>query len=385
MIEFAPIPDTEVVSLVSEQGGQGVIARLRSTAEAPLTCPYCGAERIRNGTRLVTFCDVPQNDRPMRIEWRRQNFRCPRCLRSSHDNHPAFDQRHAVTRRFVEWVSSEGRKVTFMSLSKLSGVNEKVIRQIFAKQDEVAAQPGRTEMLGLELIRVAGSLYPALIDIQNGTIIDVYSSTNALLAELALSTLGDGTLLSAETVVFDFDLADDLQSYVSSATATIISRTSLHRVALATIESQVSTFFAQLRENGKQRSAPDLALFRKRYQSLGQTSRKRLHRWEADCSPLYKVYRLKENFLDHWSFIQNPSEDEWRRWKERAVDIGLDLGSFIDRIDSNWSVLTAYTRHPVLRHSYPSVLTKAQQIDKGATHSFSASRAILLASQHRPA
>jgi hypothetical protein len=62
-----------------------------------------------------------------------------------HDNHPAFDERHAVTKRFVEWVAGEGRKVTFLSLSKQSGVNEKVIRQIFAKAEKATDRP-RAEM-----------------------------------------------------------------------------------------------------------------------------------------------------------------------------------------------------------------------------------------------
>jgi hypothetical protein len=37
-----------------------------------------------------------------------------------------------------------------------------------------------------------------------------------------------------------------------------------------------------------------------------------------------------------------------------------------------------YPSHRVLRYSYPGTLEKSQNIDKAATHSFSASRAILL-------
>jgi hypothetical protein len=96
-----------------------------------------------------------------------------------------------VTKRFVEWVAGEGRKVTFLSLSKQSGVNEKVIRQIFAKAEKATDRP-RAEMLGIELIKVASSLYPALVDIiPNGAIIDVFSSAGAFLNRLALDSLGE--------------------------------------------------------------------------------------------------------------------------------------------------------------------------------------------------
>lgn len=101
--------------------------------------------------------------------------------------------------------------MTFLSLSKQSGVNEKVIRQIFAKAEKATDRP-RAEMLGIELIKVASSLYPALVDIiPNGAIIDVFSSAGAFLNRLALDLLGEDRIQFADVVVCDFDLLDELK------------------------------------------------------------------------------------------------------------------------------------------------------------------------------
>lgn len=381
MIKFAPIAETEVVSLVSED--EGVVAKLRSTAEPPLKCPYCGAERVRNGTRMMIFRDIPQNEQPTRIEWRRQKFVCPRCSRSSHDNHPAFDERHAVTKRFVEWVAGEGRKVTFLSLSKQSGVNEKVIRQIFAKAEKATDRP-RAEMLGIELIKVASSLYPALVNIiPSGAIIDVFSSAGAFLNRLALDSLGEDPIPLADIVVCDFDLLDELKGWFSVEVKHVISRSSLHRVALTMFEEQVQGFFKQLPKSGKQSTAPDLALFRKRSRDLGQSSRTRLSRWERDNPPLYEAYALKEQFMNIWSFDRNPSKNQWDTWQKQVSMLGLDFEVLTRRMDSNQKAIAEYIEYRALHDRYPGILTKAQRIDKAATHSFSASRAILLASQNQ--
>jgi hypothetical protein len=376
MGQFTPIADTEVVSMDSQSAGLSV--KLRSTAEPPLICPYCGADRVRNGTRKLRFRDVPQQGRPTIIEWRRQKFICPRCSRSSHDAHPAFDDRHAVTRRFVDWVSEEGRKVTFASLSKLSGVDEKVVRQIFARANKNDNESFQSGLLGIELIRVAGSLYPALIDIQDRAIADVLSSEGALRDRLACAKLFGEPLLSVATVVRDIELPDEIQGWFSPATEDVISRSSLHRFALTAMEAEVKPLFETLRTEARPSTGADLALFRKRESDLGRTARIRLTRWQDRCPTLYLIYRLKEDFLNTWSFDANPAEEDWQSWKRLAADLGLDLRAFIGRFDSNKEAIAAYPCHRAIRQLYPGLLARAENIDKAATHSFAASRAILL-------
>jgi hypothetical protein len=384
MDKFTPIADTAVVSMDARSAGLSV--ELRSTAEPSLTCPYCGSERVRNGTRRMSFRDVPHEGQLTIIEWRRQKFICPRCRRSSHDAHPAFDERHAVTKRFVNWVSDQGRKVTFASLSKLSGVDEKVVRRIFADanktNDNVTLESG---LLGIELMRVAGSLYPAIIDIQERAIVDVFSSEGALrdsLApasdDLALARIIGKPLHSAMTLVRDIELSVETQNLLIPTHKDVISRPSLHRFAVATIEAEIKPLFEQLRTEERPSTAADLALFRKRESGLGPTAQNRLKGWQGRCPRLRDVYCLKEDFLNAWRFDANPAEVDWQMWTRRAANLGLDLSAFIKRIDSNKEAIAAYSAHRALHHLYPSLLAKAANVDKAATHSFAASRAILL-------
>lgn len=376
MLKFEPIVHTAVTSVTT--GSSGLMVELRSTAEPNLSCPYCGFERVRNGTRRLSFRDVPANGQPITIEWRRQKFICLRCRRSSHDAHPAFDKRHAVTKRFVDWVSDQGRKVTFASLSKLSCVDEKTVRRIFAEANEGGIVSVRGGLLGIELIRVAGRQYPALIDIQERTIADVFSSETALEDRLAIARLSNECLYSIATLVRDINLPDRIKVWFSPTTEDVISRPSLHRSAVAALEAEIEPLFAELRTDENRSTNFDLALFRKRELDLGRTARIRLARWQQHFTRLYRIYRLKEDFLNLWRFDANPDEKYWQLWKRLAADLGLSLREFVDRVDSNIAAITAYPDHRASCQLYPSLLARAENIEKSGTHSFAASRAILL-------
>lgn len=382
MIAFMQIADTEVTSLTEDE--TGVLAKLRSTVEASLVCPYCNGERVRNGTRKIFVRDVPQNGKQAEIEWRRQKFICPRCSRSSHDAHPAFDKHHMVTARFVDWIGDEGTKVTFASLSKQSGVNEKVIRQIFGATKPETGASDEVKILGIEKLKVAGSLYPALIDAWKQKVLDVFSSEDALLTDLEISnSFSDRETLPTQTIVRDIELPDTIIDFFPSSAEHIISRTSLHRCVVKMIEAQITPFLDSLRAEKRQSNIANLALFRKRRSGLGRTARNRFKSWQDRCPPLLQMYDLKEHFLSMWSLYTNPTEAEWSAWKHQANSLGLDLNAFIERIDSNKRAIELFTSKPVLCFSYPNFLEKAQQIDKASTHSFSASRTILLQSQRK--
>ena len=57
--QFSAPTGTEVVRL-DEAGADGcLVVKLRSTRPTDPACPHCGGPRIKNGTRIVRFRDIP--------------------------------------------------------------------------------------------------------------------------------------------------------------------------------------------------------------------------------------------------------------------------------------------------------------------------------------
>lgn len=373
---YVPIPGTETISIVPGGDDVGVLVKLRSVLPPPIACPDCGADRNRNGTRRMIFQDVPVQGHPVMIEWRRQKLICSRCSRSSHEAHPAFDGRHAVTRRFIDWVSDQGRMTTFSTLARQSSVNEKVIREIFSDATRYDGRSAFGDVLGIEMIKVtSGRPYPALIDVRHRTVVDVFPSISALI--LAISDRWTrGGVEEVTTVVHDFEVIDETRPLFSTDCEHLISRSSLRRNAVSSMETAADPLFRSLRA-ARRSTVADLAVFRKRQLDLGQAAENRLSEWGSVCPALRSLYDLKERFLDMWGTATNPEEGKWEIWMADARSLGSGLDDLIGRIESLRTAIEAYV-YRLSEVDYVSFVEDVEGVSSVGTHSFSASRALLL-------
>jgi hypothetical protein len=74
--------------------------------------------------------------------------------------------------------------------------------------------------------------------------------------------------------------------------------------------------------------------------------------------------------MNIWSFDRNPSENQWDAWQKQVSMLGLDYEVLTRRMDSNQKAIAEYIEYRALHDRYPGILTRAQRIDKAATHSF---------------
>lgn len=386
---IAPI-GTEVVSPHEPASDDCLVVKLRSTTPADLTCPYCGGWRFKNGTRIVRFRDIPAADgQPVVIDWLRQKFTCRACHRSSHDQHAAFDRRRDMTARFVEWVGKEAAKRGFTAVAKQASVNPKVARRAFRDTEKrLAIDVGLlSDAIAIEQIDLAGSKRPAIIDVKEEFVFEVYASVQEMRERLP--AFAKDYLRRHEHPILVTDLSFLLESegpppiddgLFGPKAARVVSRISLEREVTERIWKSCEPFL-RLRHPDKNSWRFVRALFARRESSMKSIARRHLTAWKGSEPELYAAYELKEEFLKIWQPDARVSvEGRLDAWMQRIVQHPLlHLDSLVDTIANHREQILAFFGYDFLVGSYER-LNEITSMDKNRTaRSFSAARATLLA------
>ena len=382
-LRFEPPGGTEVVANRPDRRGRRLIIELRSTIPAAPACPYCGAPRSKNGTRLIRFRDIPVQGHSVFIIWKRQKFICRACGRSSHDGHPAFDDRRNMTVRFIKWISENAKRKTFAAISKDAGTRDALVRNVFhAGESQLGVDiSALSNVIAIELIELAGRLRPAIIDIKNRIVFDVYATADEYYDILASSFAGPGfgkiTLLVADIAL------DHPAAIVKMANDVVISRSSVEREGGHGILAACEALFSKLQPIEQLSTRLAQVLFLRRRGSLKRAASQRLDSWKKIAPDLYEAYNFKERFMEIWE-----TKNKWGSWDTWKADVmkhpKLDFRRVIDRIDSRWKKIIDYYEHELLAH-FDKDLEKIIAIDeKHKTHSFAASRAALLTKVSTP-
>lgn len=385
----API-DTEVAGPHEAASGDCLVVKLRSTIPDDQTCPHCGGPRFKNGTRIVRFRDVPAADgRAVLIDWVRQKFICRTCDRSSHDQHAAFDRRRDMTARFVEWVGKEAAARGFTAVARQTSVNPKVARRAFRQTEKELGTAFQllSDAIAIELIDLAGSKRPAIIDAKEEFVFEVYASVQEMQARLPEFASEYSRRHEHPIVVTDLSLilgteglltiGDDL---FGTQAVRVISRLSLEREMTSRIWNACEPLLRRKYPEGDSRRFVR-ALFSTRESSMKKVARSRLNAWTDREPELYAAYVLKEGFLNIWQPEAGLSAEErldaWIRRVESHPRLHLD--ALVETIAVYREQVLAFSRCDFLVGLYER-LNEITSLDKNRTaRSFSAARATLLA------
>ncbi|MEY9419405.1 transposase [Bradyrhizobium japonicum] len=385
----API-GTEVVGPHEAASDDCLVVKLRSTTPVDLTCPHCGGRRFKNGTRVVRFRDIPTADgHPVVIDWLRQKFTCRACHRSSHDQHAAFDRRRDMTARFVAWVGKEAAEQGFTAVAKQTSVNPKVARRVFRETEKkLGGDVGLlSDAIAIELIDLAGSKRPAIIDAKEEFVFEVYASLQEMRARLPEFASEYSRRHEHPIVVTDLTLVlgtegppavgDDL---FGPRAARVVSRISLEREVTDRIWNSCEPLLRRKHPN-KDSWRFVRALFARRESSIKTIARRHLMAWKKTEPELYAAYDLKEDFLNIWQPEAGASvEGRLDAWMQRTVKHPvLYLEALAATIAMHREQILAFSSYDCLVGFYER-LNEVTSLNKNRTaRSFSAARAALLA------
>lgn len=388
--QFTTPAGTVVVSLDDPGANGPVVVKLQSATPADPVCPYCRGLRIKNGTRVVRFRDIPTADgQPVVIDWLRQKFVCSVCHRSSHDQHAAFDRRRDMTVRLVEWIGRESAVRGFTAVAKQTSVNPKVARRVFRSTEKrLGSDVGLlSDAIAIELIDLAGSMRPAIIDAKGAFVFEVYASVKDMQARLPAFAQAYSRQHEHPLLVTDLSLvltsegppsiSDDL---FAPKTVRVISQLSLEREVINRIWTSCEPF---LRWKYPERDRLQFVrtLFARRESSMKKVARRRIAVWQETERELYAAFRLKEDFLNLWRREAVISlEERLEAWMQRVAGHPiLRLDALVALIARYWKQILEFSKHDFLE-GFEQRLAEITSLDKSRrARSFSTARATLLA------
>jgi hypothetical protein len=383
---FVPLPSTKLLSIDQPNPSGPVLVRVASALANEPICPYCRGPRFKNGTRVSWFRDIPNDGVPVVIAWKRQNFLCKSCGRASKESHPAFSISREMTQRLIAWIADAGQKRTFKSIAQAAGIDEQVVRRVFRSLDQPSSTLSETsQVLAAEMIVLAGRERPALIDVENERIIDVFETED----DFAIFTLGGGHQFGhVRLLVTDIEL-DGFDKWIPAAQRAI-SVPSVTRAGTKRIMNACGELFNKLAEKEELSTKFARVLFSKQESQLKRSALLRLRSWQRLEPKLYAAYKLKETFVKIWPspFQLEERYHQWeiaaKQFKEPNMRPVLDLINPHDLIDPpKLGLVLQYYKHEALKRYAERLRHIATDNAEGKTHSFVAARASLLSKQTR--
>lgn len=163
--------------------------------DARTQCGHCGSSAIApNGTRRVTYADMPVREKATRIEWDRQRFLCQDCGRSFSDAHDALHPVRQMTRRLVDWIGDRSVDRTFADVAEDVGLSERAVSAVFREWAERrfgGMDFVTPRILGLDEVDLLGKPRLVLVNRGMNTIVDMHGKHTGEEIAAALWNLHD--------------------------------------------------------------------------------------------------------------------------------------------------------------------------------------------------
>ena len=145
----------------------------------PTACPACTNSLYRHGSQRQSYMDTPMHGKRVLLEIDRKRFRCKSCGKTLFEPLPDIDSKRMATSRLIRYIEERCLKITFLSLAREIGVDDKTIRFIFddlIKRLETEIHFETPEILGIDEIKIVGEYRAILTNISKLSVFYLRSS-----------------------------------------------------------------------------------------------------------------------------------------------------------------------------------------------------------------
>ena len=268
----------------------------------------CGSNMpmVLHDYKKLTVKDIFHGRSNVAIVLRRPRFKCHRCKKTTTITPDVIHHRHYMTRRLVEEIQILGLEHPFTRVEKMTGVNEKIIRNIVNEFIEIldkAIPLTKPNVVGIDEAH-SGVLTAALLvitDIENGMLLELSEDglSREVVEDVLIKMSGDNDV--------KYGVSDMCGSYhramknIFPNLPTIVDKRHVQikaKEALATVRDQV-------RIKTKKNSAKlygDRGIINKRRHQLNESEMKKIVSWSKRYPRLGKAYDLKEGFYDLYNY-----------------------------------------------------------------------------------
>lgn len=290
--------------------------------EARKRCGHCGSSLIvPNGTRRVTYADVPVRGKTTRIEWDRQRFQChdPACGKSSSDEHDALHPARQMTWRLMDWIGEASVDRSFMDVAEEVGLSERAVAGVFGEWAERrfgSLNFVTPRVLALDEVKLLGKPRLVVSNPAMNTIIDMRGKHTGEEVAAAFRNLHDRDRVRVVTIGMKALHRDAARAVLPHALI-VIDR---FRV-LTEIGRHVETIRKGMRRDlpsgQRRRLSQDCRLMLARRADLDPEELAVLESWATEFPDFRDIWQAKERCLDIWdSATEADARAKWGEWKE---------------------------------------------------------------------
>lgn len=171
----------------AEVGEDSYVFTVSATGAPPNCCPQ---PLVRNGTKVVTYRDLPMHGRRVAIRVDRQRYLCRACGRTRYVEVPHMNETNMMTQRLVDYIITRSMETQFTALGRELGVDEGTVRRIFRRFAKVQLERlniETPEVMGLDEIHILSKFRGVVTNVKERTLVDILPnrSKKAIIAYLS--------------------------------------------------------------------------------------------------------------------------------------------------------------------------------------------------------
>jgi transposase len=297
-----------------------ILIRAKQTGELD-RCPVCGCpsgeQFKRNGTRAQYFQDEPRGMCSVRIEVRRQSYRCLRCKAAPRQPLTGVESKRQLTTRLLRYVQLHSCIESFSAVAFRTGLSDTTVADIF---DDYTAMLDRTvrfetpRVLGLDGVYIGGKECAILTDLEASLVIDVWADYRLEQLVAALKRLPGRERVRVVVI----DMSRLLRRAVQEALPQAVIVIDRHHIQTLANEGLDRVRQQLRRELTRRRGQPTMCrreLLRKHWHQLDAEQQEELRKW-LECQPRLKLaYEIKEAFFAIWySSSASSARQRYHEW-----------------------------------------------------------------------
>lgn len=162
----------------AEVGEDGYVFTVSATGAPPNCCPQ---PLVRNGTKVVTYRDLPMHGRHVSIRVDRQRYLCRACGKTRYVDIPHMNETNMMTQRLVDYIITRSMETQFTALARELGVDEGTVRRIFRRFAKVQLERlniETPEYMGIDEIHILSRFRGVITNVKERTLVDIIESRN---------------------------------------------------------------------------------------------------------------------------------------------------------------------------------------------------------------
>ena len=277
----------------------GLTIGVKRRPEGLTHCPHCGVIGLApNGTRRVTYADLPIRGKPTFLDWDRQRFLCKACGKTSSDDHPELHQQFLMTMRLYDGIGERSLRTTFAAVAADTGLDPRTIRRVFAEWSaaKMKIQPFITPTwLGMDEVHLLKKARGVLTNLGENTMVDLLPDRSMKTMALRISQFEHKERI--ELVAMDMwrPYRRVIEDALPNAKI-VIDKWHVLRMANEALERIRKSFRGGLTPARRRRLMHDRFLLARRERDLKPNERLILEAWCNEFKPLGAAWKAKEAF-----------------------------------------------------------------------------------------